>query len=104
MDAQQFGGRLKRLRTAAGLTQQQLAENAGAALRTVSSLEQGLYAPVLSTLLALGDALGVDCLAFTKPDDSEGERPEKQGRGRPPKRERATAPPKRPRGRPRKGA
>src|SRR5262249_25950604 len=103
MDAEQFGGGLKRLRPAAGLTEKELAERGGVALRTVSSLEQGLYEPVLSTLLALADALGVDCLAFTKEDDAEGEMLEKQGRGRPPKQFEPLVLPKKPRGRPRKG-
>ena len=103
MNARQFGARLKRLRTEAGMTQAQLAAKAGVALRTVSSLEQGLYEPVLSTFLALAGALGVDCLAFTKADDSEGNTPEKQSRGRPPKpKEEQEQQPKRPRGRPRK--
>jgi transcriptional regulator with XRE-family HTH domain len=85
------------------MTQAQLAEKAGVALRTVSSLEQGLYEPVLSTFLALADALGVDCLAFTKPDESEGGMPEKQSRGRPPRRKEEQNPqPTRQRGRPRK--
>jgi transcriptional regulator with XRE-family HTH domain len=106
MDKTGFANRLKRLRTAAGLTQQQLAEKAGVALRTVASLEQGVNEPVLSTLLALGDALGVNCLAFTQADEGEEAMPQKQGRGRPPKVKAAEAErePKKPRGRPRKGS
>jgi transcriptional regulator with XRE-family HTH domain len=100
-----FAVRLRSLRAAAGLTQQQLAEKAGVALRTVSSLEQGVNESVLSTLLALGDALGVNCLAFTQADEGEEAMPQKQGRGRPRKAKAAEAErePKKPRGRPRKG-
>lgn len=49
------------------MTQKQLAEKAGVALRTVSSLEQGLYDATFPTVLALADALGVTCEAFTEP-------------------------------------
>jgi DNA-binding XRE family transcriptional regulator len=59
-----FAGRLKELRAATGLTQQQLAEKAGVALRTVSSLEQGAYDATWPTVRALAQALGVTCMAF----------------------------------------
>jgi transcriptional regulator with XRE-family HTH domain len=84
-----FAARLKTLREAAGLTQKQLAEKAGVAQRTVSSLEQGLYEPVWSTVLALARALAVPVQAFVPEEDDQGEGqgattpPVKQGRGRP---------------------
>ena len=63
-DSSLFAARLKELRQAAGMTQKELAEKAGVALRTVSSLEQGLYEPVWSTAIALASALGLNCTAF----------------------------------------
>jgi putative transcriptional regulator len=91
-----FAYRLKGLREAAGLTQKQLAEKAGVALRTVSSLEQALYEPVWSTVLALAEALGVGVQAFVvQRDDQRGSAvapppPPKRGRGRP-RKDAATA-------------
>jgi len=64
MDARQFGARLKELREQGQLTQAQLAEKAGLSQRAVSHWEQGLREPSWSNVLALGQALGVDCLAF----------------------------------------
>jgi putative transcriptional regulator len=76
MYANHFGSVLKQLREEAGLTQKQLAERAGLALRTVSSLEQALYEPVWSTVLALAAALGVEVQAFAvKPMDHAGKPP-----------------------------
>src|SRR3954462_15071892 len=53
-----FGGRLKELRTRAGLTQPQLADRAGVSKATVADLEQGRYEPSWPMLLALAGALG----------------------------------------------
>jgi len=41
-----FGEQLRRLRTAAGLTQEQLAEKAKLSTRAVSDLERGVTAPL----------------------------------------------------------
>lgn len=52
--------RLKELRDARGLTQQQMAGQAGLSMSLVTQMEQGTKAdPRLSTLLALARALGV---------------------------------------------
>ena len=52
-------GRLKRLRTEAGLTQQELATRAGLSMAIVISLEQGRRTnPRLDTLRKLAKALG----------------------------------------------
>jgi transcriptional regulator with XRE-family HTH domain len=59
-----FGIRLKELREAAGLTQDELAERAGLYKFSVAKLEQGVREPVWSTVLTLAAALGVNCLAF----------------------------------------
>jgi transcriptional regulator with XRE-family HTH domain len=55
-----LGTRLRRLRDAAGLTQQQLANQAGLSISAVALMEIGHKKdPRLSTLLALSRALGV---------------------------------------------
>jgi transcriptional regulator with XRE-family HTH domain len=65
---------VKRLRAAAGLTQQQLATAAGLSVSVVSQIEQGTNEdPRLSTLAALARALGasLDALAVsTEPTDT----------------------------------
>ncbi|HYT92782.1 MAG TPA: helix-turn-helix transcriptional regulator [Gemmataceae bacterium] len=94
-----FAGRLKELREAAGLTQQQLAQRAGLHKLSVAKLEQGLREPSWATVQALAAALGVDCQAF---QETPAPRPA-TGPGRPPKPPDKSAAPKRPRGRPRKG-
>ncbi|HJT79461.1 MAG TPA: helix-turn-helix transcriptional regulator, partial [Gemmataceae bacterium] len=78
-----FGGQLKRLREAAGLTQGQLGERAGYHGFTVAKLEQGLQEPTWPTVLALAAALGVNCLAFVADGARTPAAP--RGRGRPPK-------------------
>jgi putative transcriptional regulator len=59
-----FGLRLKELRTAAGLTQPELADKAGIAKSSLANLEQGRYAPTWAIVQKLAAALGVDCMAF----------------------------------------
>lgn len=46
-----LGSRLKEVRTAAGLTQAELAERAGVSRKTINTVENGVFTP--STLLAL---------------------------------------------------
>lgn len=75
-----FAAKLKYLREEAGLTQAQLAERAEMHLQGITKLEQGLREPAWATVLALAEALGVNCLAFM--DGAEAKRP----RGRPRKR------------------
>src|SRR5215216_8196652 len=54
-----FGAVLKRLRLAAGLTHESLAERASLAARTISDLERGVSrAPRADTLALLVEALG----------------------------------------------
>src|SRR4051812_41532812 len=98
MKAEWFAGRLRELREAAGLTQQQLAERAGMAWRTITHLEGGDRKPSWETVLALCQALGVDCREFAKEPTTQHE----PRRGRPPKAPPEQPAPKRPRGRPRK--
>jgi transcriptional regulator with XRE-family HTH domain len=100
MSVEHFAGRLRELREAAGLSQQQLADKAGLTRDGIAQLERGRRQPAWATVLALAGALGVDCNAFTQ---APAERPP-AGPGRPRKEQAAaTSPaPKRPRGRPRK--
>jgi transcriptional regulator with XRE-family HTH domain len=93
-----FAARLRELRESAALTQQQLADKAGMKLAGIRNLEQGRRSPGWETVLALADALGVSCEAFTQaPAERQPPR-----RGRPPKPAAEDPAPKRPRGRPRK--
>jgi transcriptional regulator with XRE-family HTH domain len=81
MDPKVFGARLKELRERTGQTQKALADRAGISQRAVSHWEQGLREPSWSNVLALAEALGVDCQAFQEPPAGQ---PEPR-RGRPPK-------------------
>jgi transcriptional regulator with XRE-family HTH domain len=80
--ASEFGNRLRELREAAGLTQRQLAEQAGLHLQGVVKLERGEREPAWSTLLALAKALGVSVAAFAEKATTQAT---KRSRGRPPK-------------------
>lgn len=76
MKAEWFGGRLRELREARGLTRKELATRAG--LRSeagIRNLEQGVRAPSWPTVIALCQALGVTCEEFMKPPASAGEQP-----------------------------
>lgn len=55
----QVGARVKQIRKARRLTQEQLAELAGLSDKFVGQVERGQSNPTLTTLAALGDALGV---------------------------------------------
>lgn len=64
-----FGARLLALRTAAGLTQQALAERSGLAERNVVyQLESGRRQPSWATAQRLAKALGVSVAAFADPE------------------------------------
>ena len=65
-----LGTRLRRLRTAAGLTQQDLASQAGLSMSAVTQMELGKRSdPKLSTLRALAGVLGVSVVELI--DDLE---------------------------------
>jgi predicted ATPase/DNA-binding XRE family transcriptional regulator len=70
-----FGILLRRLRTAAALSQEELAERAGLSVRAISDLERGVHrAPRLETIRLLADALRLgepersDLLAAARPE------------------------------------
>jgi transcriptional regulator with XRE-family HTH domain len=81
VDLRQFGARLRELRIGANLTQQQLAEHAGVKRDAVARWENGIREPGWFNVVALAEALGVDCRAFLE----EPARRPQIGRGRPPK-------------------
>jgi transcriptional regulator with XRE-family HTH domain len=59
-----FGRRLLSLRSAAGLTQEELADRSHVSRQTISILEGGTRIPAPETLARLCEALGVDAEAF----------------------------------------
>jgi transcriptional regulator with XRE-family HTH domain len=75
-----FGGRLKRLREAAGLTQEQMAERAGCNQFTVAKLEGGKQEPAWPLVLQLADALGVATDEFRMRGDEPELGPRRRGR------------------------
>jgi len=96
-----MGGRLRELREQKGLTQGQLAELVGVKRDAVARWEADVREPGWSNVVALANALGVDCTAFLQAPAEQRE-PRK---GRPPKpapEPESEPAPKRPRGRPRK--
>ncbi len=53
-----LASRLKEARTAAGLTQAELAERAGVSRKTVNTVENGVFTPSTVLALSLARALG----------------------------------------------
>jgi transcriptional regulator with XRE-family HTH domain len=82
MDASWFGGRLRELRAAAGLTQKVLAERAGLTREAVAYLEGGRNDPHWSTVVALCVALGITSDQFLKPPGTGVVRPSRQSHKR----------------------
>lgn len=58
-----LASRLKEMRTAAGLTQAELAERAGVSRKTVNTVENGVFVP--STILALSLARALETTVET---------------------------------------
>ena len=54
-----LASRLKEYRTAAGLTQAELAERAGVSRKTVNTVENGVFTPSVLVALTLARALDV---------------------------------------------
>jgi transcriptional regulator with XRE-family HTH domain len=98
-----FGERLRELREAAKMTQEQLAARSGVNVYTIRGYEQGRREPSWKAVFDLTAGLGVSSETFR--GCTEAEAPAGRGAGRPPKaREEAPEPPpKRPRRRPKKG-
>lgn len=64
-----FAGRLRELRTAAGLTQKVLSERSGIPEVTIRQLEAGRREPVFDTLVKIAQGLGVSLSAFDPPPE-----------------------------------
>ena len=58
MSDPRLGSRLKEVRTAAGLTQAELADRAGVSRKTVNTVENGVFVPSTVVALKLAGALG----------------------------------------------
>ena len=61
--------KLKAVRTAAGLTQQELADRAGLSRKTVNTVENGVFTPSVLVALTLARALDVPLDALFTLDD-----------------------------------
>ena len=59
MKEPKLGVRLKDVRTAAGLTQAELAERVGVSRKTINTVENGVFIPSTLLALKLAEALGV---------------------------------------------
>ncbi len=76
-----IGQRLKQLREAAGLTQQELAVKAGLSVSNLSQIEQGQKEdPRVSTVLALAKAMGVSVTSLIGEDGVEEKPRPRKGR------------------------
>jgi transcriptional regulator with XRE-family HTH domain len=62
----QLGNRIRELREGAGLSREQIADAAGVSVRAVVQWELGAREPGWFNMLALAEALGQDCTAFTQ--------------------------------------
>lgn len=60
LSAFRFGVRLQELREFHGLSRPELAERSGVARAAIWKLEKGLREPLLTTILALADALEIE--------------------------------------------
>jgi transcriptional regulator with XRE-family HTH domain len=63
----EFAGRLRELREAAGISQEELANRAGISVASIRGLEQDSSEPSWSTVLKLARALNVRTTEFEKP-------------------------------------
>lgn len=57
---QQFGRRLKSLRKARNVTQEQLSERTGLTIESISNIERGIFAPKFENLEKIAAALDVE--------------------------------------------
>ena len=64
-----FGEQLKEIRTTKGLTQIELSEKSGVALRTVQRMERNEGKPSLYSMNAISEVLGVNLTLLYAPDD-----------------------------------
>jgi transcriptional regulator with XRE-family HTH domain len=67
MAQQKFPDRLREIREAKGITQQELADLVKVTRVTLSRWEMGIREPNVTYFFALCEALGVSCEEFTRP-------------------------------------
>lgn len=66
----QLGNRLKTMRSEAGLTQADLAEQVGVSRKTINTVENGIFVPSTLLALKLARALGAPVEAIFFLDDA----------------------------------
>lgn len=66
-----FGSILKRHRTLANVSQEELAFRAGVDRTYISRLERGVRQPTITTLIGLGAALGTSATELVKETEAE---------------------------------
>lgn len=69
-----FGGVLQRQRARVGITQEELAFRAEVDRTFVSRLERGIRQPTITTLLGLGEALGLSATELVRETEAEYQR------------------------------
>ena len=82
-----FAEKLRQLRDAAGLTQEQMAERSGINLWTIRGYEQGRREPNWKGVLSLAKSLNVAAEVFSECDESTTDEQSARPRGRPRKPE-----------------
>ncbi|MES2675494.1 MAG: helix-turn-helix transcriptional regulator [Pseudomonadota bacterium] len=55
----QFGKRMKTLRTSAKMTQEQLANDVGVTIESISNIERGIHGPSFDTLEKIAEVLKI---------------------------------------------
>jgi transcriptional regulator with XRE-family HTH domain len=79
MATETLGQRLKRLREAAGMSQQRLADLAGVPVGTLRNAEYDRREPLVGTAGKLAKALGVSLDVLAGLDEPPAEKPKKKG-------------------------
>jgi len=57
---EEFGSRIRAFRKSRGLTQEQLAREAGVDRKTINRIENSRYSPTLANVYSIADALNVE--------------------------------------------
>ena len=84
MDMRRLVGRnFARIRSAKGLTQEQVEERSGFSQQYLSGLERGRRNPTVVTVYQLAEALGVHFLELVQPDDGDEPAPRRRRGARP---------------------
>lgn len=57
---QQFGKKLQALRKASGLTQEQIAQETGLTIESISNIERGIHGPTFDNLEKIATAMDIE--------------------------------------------